>query len=108
MIRGLKCQTTEGKRIPCLMTVTKLKDAVGNDFAILHTFQDIAEQEAYERSLKEANKKMTSALKEVEANRKKLEQQFEITRRMNRHMVGRELRMKELKARIQELEKGEK
>ena len=108
MVRGIKCRNVKNEKMPCLLTITKLKNDDGQAFAILHVFVDISEQTKYEKTLKDANKKLERALRNVKSNEAKLKQQFEITRRLNRHMVGRELRMKELKVRIKELEKDSK
>jgi methyl-accepting chemotaxis protein len=53
--------------------------------------------DSFDKKLVTVNKEMESKAIELEANSKELE-------RLNRHMVGRELRMAELKEQLEELE----
>lgn len=104
VIRGMECPAIEEDLVPCLLTLTKLKDSDGKPFGVLHSFQDITEQKEYEESLRQSNEKLQEALDELKESEQKFREQYEIARRLNKHMVGRELRMKELKEKISELE----
>ena len=104
IVRGFKCRGNTSKIFPCLLSLVLLQDEKGRPFAILHTFQDISEQRAHEQTLRHARDKLAKAYVELQGSQKKLKQQFDITRRFNKLMVGREIKMKDLKQKIKELE----
>lgn len=86
----------------CLETIAPVKDDTGNIIGIFGVSRDITEMKKAEA---EINRSKTNLETEIEARTKELKNKVEELERMNKIMVNRELKMIELKEKMAYLEK---
>lgn len=94
--------TRDGRVIVCAWHNTPIRDAEGCVVGVFSLIQDITERKRAEEAIVKLNEELEQRVRERTTALEQKNQQLE---KMNKAFVGRELRMIELKARIEELEK---
>ena len=79
--------TKEGKKFPVSVSVLSREDEQGNIIGYFFSFIDITERKEFEKTLEE----------KIQEKTRQLHEKIEELERMNKLMVGRELKMMELK-----------
>ncbi len=99
-----------GERFPAKIILSVVKTNDGKMIGFVEIVEDLTERKKWETEIKKLNESLEQKVKERTAELEnaniKLKEQVEELERFKRATIQRELRMKELKDRLRELEKG--